>query len=163
MRPELLSDFMLLASLLLASPILAEALHLATPAARSPARTTVPSAGLLDAFSKAFANEAFDDRKATAQHILLKGGDAEARAAAAEAIKAQIEAGKLTFEGAAQQFSECPSSAQVPAGSLGQFSPGRMVAEFDEFVFGAESKIGEIGVVETEFGTHLVKINRRDS
>ena len=104
-------------------------------------------------------------RVLAAQHILLKGGDADTRAAAAEAIKAQIEAGETTFEKAAREFSECPSRAEVnfspahdatslpclspprnlltgrgialqtPAGSLGQFGPGKMVQEFDDYVF----------------------------
>uniref|UniRef100_A0A7S3BIS7 Peptidyl-prolyl cis-trans isomerase n=1 Tax=Haptolina ericina TaxID=156174 RepID=A0A7S3BIS7_9EUKA len=124
-------------------------------------RSTPIQAGLFDAFAKAFSNEEFDDRNAKAQHILLKGGDEDTRAAAAETIKGQIESGELTFEAAAKQFSECPSRAEMPAGSLGQFSPGKMVAEFDEYIFNPKSAVGAIGIVETQFGTHLVKINER--
>lgn len=131
------------------------------PARAQRARCAVPTAGLFDAFAAAFSNQEFDDRNAKAQHILLKGGDADSRSAAADTIKAQIEAGELSFEKAAKQFSECPSRAENPAGSLGQFSPGKMVAEFDEYIFNPKSAIGEIGIVETQFGTHLVKINER--
>ena len=70
-----------------------------------------------------------------AQHILLKGGDIDARSVAAEAIKTKIEAGDTTFEAAAREFSECPSRAETPAGSLGTFEPGKMVAAFDAYVF----------------------------
>ena len=134
-------------------------------------------------------------RGVAAQHILFKGGDEDERAAAAEAIKGKIEAGEMTFEAAAQQFSECSSRAQSPAGSLGQFQPGKMVPEFDEYIFNPacarprltlhdtrelleapqvcnrprrcrrslrRSPIGEIAIVDTKFGTHLVKINERN-
>ena len=70
-----------------------------------------------------------------AQHILFKGGDEDERAIAAEAIKGKIEAGAMSFEDAARQFSECPSRAETPAGSLGSFAPGKMVAEFDAYIF----------------------------
>lgn len=36
-----------------------------------------------------------------------------------------------------------------------------MVPEFDEYVFNPSSPIGEIGMVETQFGTHLIKITDR--
>ena len=61
-----------------------------------------------------------------AQHILLKGGDIDARTVAAEAIKTKIEAGETTFEAAAREFSECSSRAETPAGSLGTFGPGKL-------------------------------------
>lgn len=70
-----------------------------------------------------------------AQHILFKGGDEDERAIAAEAIKGKIEAGEITFEDAARAYSECSSRAETPAGSLGLFEPGKMVAEFDDYVF----------------------------
>ena len=120
--------------------------------------------GFFDGLAKAFANEEFDDRAATAQHILLKGGDADTRQAAAEAIQTSIINGETTFSQAARDFSECSSKTAVPPGSLGQFEPGKMVPEFDAYVFDPKSKIGEIGMVETSFGTHLILINsRRDT
>ena len=87
----------------------------------------------------------------------------------------------MSFEDAARQFSECPSRAETPAGSLGSFAPGKMVAEFDAYIFNptcavpapvpaspastrpslGRSKVGEIAVVDTTFGTHLVKILER--
>ena len=117
--------------------------------------------GLFDGLAKAFANEEFDDRSAKAQHILLKGGDMDTRAAAAEAIRGQIMGGELTFEKAAREFSECSSKSAVPAGSLGRFEPGKMVPEFDAYCFSESSKVGEIGIVETQFGTHLIKLNEQ--
>ena len=49
-------------------------------------------------------------------------------------IKAKLEAGSLDFAGAATEFSKCPSAAR--GGKLGKFSPGKMVKEFDDIVFG---------------------------
>merc|ERR1740133_845979 len=72
-----------------------------------------------------------------AQHILLKGGDIDARSVAAEAIKTKIEAGDTTFEA------------------------GKMVAAFDAYVFNPASPIGEIAIVDTDFGTHLIKVLER--
>ena len=131
-------------------------------AARLQQRRAATHMGIFDAFVNAFMEkEEFDDRSAKAQHILLKGGDIDARTVAAEAIKTKIEAGETTFEAAAREFSECSSRAETPAGSLGTFGPGKMVAAFDAYVFNPASPIGEIGVVETEFGTHLIKVNER--
>ena len=110
--------------------------------------------GIFDSLKAAFMDvEEFDDRTAKAQHILLKGGDVDTRAAAAEAIMGSITSGETTFEKAAREFSECSSKTAVPAGSLGQFEPGKMVPEFDKYVFDPASPIGEIGIVETNFGT----------
>jgi parvulin-like peptidyl-prolyl isomerase len=137
------------------------ALLVGSPCGKSLPRQTV-TMGIFDSLKAAFMDkEEFDDRTAKAQHILLKGGDVDTRAAAAEAIMAQINNGEITFEKAAREFSECSSKTAVPAGSLGQFEPGKMVPEFDKYVFDPSSPIGEIGIVETQFGTHLVKINTR--
>ena len=108
-----------------------EALLVGHAAARPAHQVRPVMMGLFDGFAKAFQNEAFDDRSCKAQHILLKGGDADTRAAAAEAIKGQIESGATTFEKAAREFSECSSKTAAPAGSLGLFEPGKMVPEFD--------------------------------
>ena len=54
-------------------------------------------------------------------------------------IKEEITSG-MSFEEAAQKYSKCPSSAQ--GGSLGGFTRGRMVPEFEAVAF--ELKIDEI-------------------
>ncbi|WP_010177234.1 peptidylprolyl isomerase [Aquimarina agarilytica] len=41
-------------------------------------------------------------------------------------------------------------------GDLGYFTPGRMVPAFNDYVF--ENKTGDVGVVETQFGFHVIKI-----
>ena len=109
--------------------------------------------GLLDGFGdfvKRFTT------KATASHILIKGG-AEAQHKL-EDLKVDIHDSPLKFAEAAAQFSECPSASS--GGSLGEFGPGAMVKEFDTVVFGEE--IGKVhGPIKTQFGYHLIYISDR--
>ncbi len=89
--------------------------------------------------------------RATARHILLETQDN------CEDIKKQIETG-ADFAELARQHSKCPSGQQ--GGELGEFSPGQMVKEFDDVVFGSElEKIH--GPIETQFGFHLIEITSR--
>ena len=60
----------------------------------------------------------------------------------------QLEGG-ASFADMARQFSTCPSGAQ--GGSLGSFSPGTMVAEFDNVIFAPETELGKVvGPVKTQ-------------
>lgn len=70
-------------------------------------------------------------------------------------IKAEITAG-MSFEEAAQKYSKCPSAAQ--GGSLGSFTKGRMVPEFEEAAF--ELEVHEISEpVKSQFGYHLIQVD----
>ena len=74
-------------------------------------------------------------------------------------IRADIRAGKISFEDAARQYSTCPSGKQ--GGSLGDFARGQMVPEFDQAVFALQE--GElIGPVKTQFGYHLIRMNKKN-
>jgi len=87
-----------------------------------------------------------------AKHILV---DTEEKAAE---IKSEIASGK-SFEDAAEEYSSCPSKAQ--GGSLGEFSRGQMVPEFEDAAFGME--IGTISdPVKTQFGYHLIKVEGKN-
>jgi len=69
--------------------------------------------------------------KATASHILIKGGaDAEKKL---QQIKAEVGDSPIKFAEAAAQYSACPSARS--GGALGTFGPGAMVREFDQVVF----------------------------
>ena len=120
------------------------------------ARKTTNSAlqmGFMDdvgAFMKRFTT------KATASHILIKGG-AEA-ANKLEDLKEEIGDSPVKFAQLASQYSECPSARE--GGSLGEFGPGAMVKEFDTVVFNEE--VGKVhGPVKTQFGYHLIYISER--
>jgi peptidyl-prolyl cis-trans isomerase C len=89
--------------------------------------------------------------KATARHILV-----DSREKCAD-LKAQIESGS-DFAAMAKAHSRCPSGRQ--GGSLGEFSPGQMVREFDQVVF--HEAVGVVhGPVQTQFGFHLIEITSR--
>lgn len=100
-----------------------------------------------DAHPEQFAGE----ETVNASHILV------ADEAQANEILAKINAGEISFEDAAKEFSSCPSSAE--GGCLGDFGHGQMVPEFDQACF--SMKEGEIaGPVQTQFGFHLIKLNK---
>ena len=70
-----------------------------------------------------------------------------------EAVRQRIEEG-ANFAEEAAAHSDCPSGKKA-GGSLGWFSRGMMVPEFDEAVFSME--VGQLSaVIETSLGCHLV-------
>ncbi|MBU0940895.1 MAG: peptidylprolyl isomerase [Bacteroidetes bacterium] len=74
--------------------------------------------------------------------------------AKAEAILAQVNANPDSFLMLAFQSSDDSSAQQ--GGDLGYFSPNQMVKPFNDFVF--NNGIGKVGLVETDFGYHIIKI-----
>ena len=86
----------------------------------------------------------------SASHILV---DSEEKA---NDILAQLNQGSIAFEDAARQHSSCPSAQQ--GGSLGEFTRGQMVPEFDQAVFSMD--VGELrGPVKTQFGYHIIRLD----
>jgi peptidyl-prolyl cis-trans isomerase C len=104
----------------------------------------------------------FDGTQLRVSHVLLrpqaKGDAAEGAELLKQAnrIKADIEAGKLTFADAAKQFSAGPSRHE--GGDLGLISrEGPMVEEFTSAAFELEE--GKISrPVRTDFGIHLITV-----
>ena len=91
-----------------------------------------------------------------ASHILV---DSEEKALE---IFAKIDAGEISFEDAAKEYSSCPS--KEAGGNLGEFGRGQMVPEFDSAVFAM--KVGEVTSVpvKTQFGYHIIKlIDKKDA
>eukprot|EP00591_Stephanopyxis_turris_P001125 CAMPEP_0195521404 /NCGR_PEP_ID=MMETSP0794_2-20130614/18613_1 /TAXON_ID=515487 /ORGANISM="Stephanopyxis turris, Strain CCMP 815" /LENGTH=177 /DNA_ID=CAMNT_0040650953 /DNA_START=55 /DNA_END=585 /DNA_ORIENTATION=- len=90
--------------------------------------TTSLSMGFFDGVQKMLKNFSM---KATASHILIKGGaEAENKL---EDLKAEINNNPVAFAKAASEYSACPSGRS--GGNLGEFGPGQMVKEFDQVVF----------------------------
>ena len=88
-----------------------------------------------------------------ASHILV---DSEEKA---NALKEEIESGKITFEDAARRDSSCPSKEE--GGNLGEFGRGQMVKEFDDACF--SMNVGELrGPVKTQFGYHLIRLDAKN-
>lgn len=95
-----------------------------------------------------------------ASHILItvdpaaSAADRKKAGELAESLLKQLKMGG-DFEKLAQENSGCPSSKQ--GGDLGYFGKGQMVKPFEEAVF--KLKPGELsGVVETQFGFHIIKL-----
>ncbi len=99
----------------------------------------------------------------TARHILICydgcavnetfGRTQEEALTLIEGINDRISSGEIEFTQAAVDFSDCPSSAD--GGMLGEFGRGAMVPAFEEAAF-ALPVGGMSGIVETQFGYHLI-------
>jgi peptidyl-prolyl cis-trans isomerase D len=74
--------------------------------------------------------------------------------AKAEMLLAQVKANPGTFLMLALTNSDDSSAQQ--GGDLGYFGQGQMVKPFNDFVF--NNPIGAIGLVETEFGYHIINV-----
>jgi peptidyl-prolyl cis-trans isomerase D len=74
----------------------------------------------------------------------------EAKKILAEAKKADAD-----FTALARDNSDGPSAPR--GGDLGYFQEGIMADEFNDFCFGNE--VGTVGLVETEFGFHIIKVD----
>ena len=89
----------------------------------------------------------------SAKHILVETEEE------AEKAKEEIISNKLSFGDAAMKYSICPSNQQ--GGSLGEFSKGMMVPEFEEAAFAAE--IGALSnPVKTQFGYNLIVVDAKN-
>ncbi len=94
-----------------------------------------------------------------ARHILIKTSEITTSAEAKKrimAIKQRIDAG-ASFAEEAKRYSEDGSAAQ--GGDLDWLSPGQTVPEFEDAM--NKLKVGEMAVVETQFGWHLIEVLAR--
>lgn len=73
----------------------------------------------------------------------------------ADSILNVIKRNKSKFESLAATFSD-DSSNKDKGGDLGYSAPGRMVPEFDNFII--DNKPGTLGIVETDFGFHVIGV-----
>lgn len=113
--------------------------------------------------SKSLGRQAGANAKAS--HILLSYKGAaranpavtrtkeEAQAKANELL-AQVNANPDSFMMLAMTNSDDSSKQQ--GGDLGYFSKGQMTPKFNDFVF--NNPVGKVGLVETEFGFHIIKV-----
>lgn len=78
----------------------------------------------------------------------------------ADSLAAVIKGNKNKFAELASEFS-ADTSNKEDAGELGWFTPGAMVPPFNDFVF--NNNEGTVGVVETQFGYHVIEIEEQTS
>jgi len=101
----------------------------------------------------------FSPDSVKASHILLnataEGGIDKAKIKA-DSIKGLLDKGE-SFAPLAIQFS-VDEASKVNGGELSTFARGRMVPEFEEAVFAG--KAGEVKVVTTQYGVHIIKIEK---
>ncbi len=76
----------------------------------------------------------------------------------ADSLATVVRNNKDKFAEMASQFS-ADASNKEDAGQLGWFTPGAMVPAFNDFVF--NNNEGSIGVVETQFGYHVIHIQEQ--
>jgi peptidyl-prolyl cis-trans isomerase D len=93
-----------------------------------------------------------------ARHILLSaqayGGNRQIMNDLADSLKGVIETGG-NFNQIALEYSSDESNRAI-GGDLGWFKEGNMVTAFNDACF--ENKTGEVVTAETQFGTHIIKI-----
>ena len=80
--------------------------------------------------------------------------DVDAAKELADSLFQVINADNAQFEELARNFSDGPTASK--AGDLGWFVPGTMAPEFNDFCF--NGKEGDVGVVKTVFGYHVINI-----
>lgn len=74
----------------------------------------------------------------------------------ADSILTVVKANKSKFETLAKEISVDKGSG-AKGGDLGWFTYTRMIPEFRDYVF--ENKVGDIAVVKSQFGFHIIKID----
>lgn len=84
----------------------------------------------------------------------VKRTKAEAEKKANELLK-EARREETVFVQLARDNSDGPSAAN--GGDLGYFQEGTMVPKFNDFAFG--NPVGRIGLVETDFGFHIIKVD----
>ncbi|SFW77543.1 peptidyl-prolyl cis-trans isomerase D [Sinomicrobium oceani] len=101
-----------------------------------------------------------------ASHILIQyaGGNRsnpdvtrskEEAEAKAKEVLAEAQKSGADFAQLARENSDGPTASR--GGDLGYFTKGNMVKPFEDFVF--SNAVGKIGLVETDFGFHVIKID----
>ena len=107
-----------------------------------------------------------DNGSVKASHILIsydgtqtqpkESRTKEAAETLANEILAKVKKAPDTFGDLAKEYSEDPGSANN-GGTYDNIPRGQMVPTFNDYIFSHE--IGDIGIVETDFGYHIIKID----
>ena len=116
----------------------------------------------VEAYYRQTFNRYSSPEQRSARHILFKTAEGESEEMLSEKYQRTEEVLDMARSGEdfaelAKQFSEGPTGPK--GGDLGTFSRGRMVKPFEDAVFALSE--GEISdVVETQFGFHIIKLEK---
>lgn len=100
-----------------------------------------------------------------ASHVLIAYADASRSSATrtkeeaetlAKEVLAKAKANPSDFGKLAEEYSDDPGS-KTNGGEYDNIMPGQMVPQFNDFIF--NNPIGSIGLVETDFGYHVIKVS----
>jgi len=95
------------------------------------------------------------------RHILLpvsNPNEAVQAQSTIDSLKNLIESGQVTFDSLAAKYGT--DATRTKGGDLGYVGPGRMVKPFNDLIF-YEAEEGELNIVYTQFGIHLVEVTGR--
>lgn len=87
----------------------------------------------------------------------IKRTKEEAEDKAKELFK-EVQQNESEFTAFARDNSDGPSAPQ--GGDLGYFQEGSLAEEFNDFIF--SNPVGKIGLVETDFGFHIIKVDDKE-
>lgn len=87
----------------------------------------------------------------------IKRTKKEAEEKAKELFK-EVQQNESEFTAFARDNSDGPSAPQ--GGDLGYFQEGSLAEEFNDFIF--SNPVGKIGLVETDFGFHIIKVDDKE-
>jgi peptidyl-prolyl cis-trans isomerase D len=93
------------------------------------------------------------------RHILIRANNIQQAISARntiDSLRTLIDNGTHSFDSLSMKFSQDASNASK-GGDLGYTPLGRMVPPFEKFIF-YDGKVGEPGIVATQFGIHLVEV-----
>lgn len=76
----------------------------------------------------------------------------------AKELFAKVKNNVEDFTAFARDNSDGPSAPQ--GGDLGYFQQGSLATEFNDFIF--SNPVGEVGLVETDFGFHIIKVDDKE-
>lgn len=77
----------------------------------------------------------------------------------ADSLLSVIKKDKTKFEELAREYSD--DGSKDKGGDLGTSTPGRMVAPYNDFIF--DNPAGTIGIVDTDFGVHIVEVGKQSA
>jgi peptidyl-prolyl cis-trans isomerase SurA len=140
-------------------PLFMNELQNMKPGQTSPVLRSPSGFHILKLLEKRSSNAPVVITQTHARHILIKTSEimpeAEAKKRVME-IKQRIEAG-ANFAEQAKRYSQDGSAQQ--GGDLDWLSPGQTVPEFEAEM--NKLKVGQMGVVQTQFGWHLIQVLER--